>query len=130
MPIWTSLVTLLICAYYLWVGLLVGKTHQQVKIPAPAMSGAPLLERAYRVQANAVEFAPLLFPSLWLAAFWTSDVFAAVFGLMWIVGRILYARGYMEEASKRGPGFGVQATAVAVLWLMALGGIIAKLVHG
>lgn len=130
MLIYTSFVTLLMAAYYLYVGLMVGKTRQKLGISAPLMSGHPELERALRVQANAVEFAPIVLPSLWLAAYWTSDVFAALLGLVWIAGRILYARTYLEAANKRTLGFMIQATATAVLWLMALGGIVLKLVHG
>ena len=130
MLIYTSFVTLLVSGYYLGVGMMVGSTRQKAGLPAPAMSGNAELERALRVQANAVEFAPILFPALWLAAFWTSDLFAALLGLVWIVGRVIYARAYLQAANKRTLGFMVQGFATIVLWLMALGGIVMKLVHG
>ena len=130
MLIYTSFVTILVSAYYLGVGLLVGKARQKFGISAPLMTGAPEVERALRVQANAVEFAPIVFPALWLAAYWTSDVYAALLGLVWVIGRIIYAKTYMDAANKRTLGFMIQMTATAVLWLMALGGIVMKLVHG
>jgi glutathione S-transferase len=130
MLIYTSFVTILVSAYYLGVGLLVGKARQKFGISAPLMTGAPEVERALRVQANAVEFAPIVFPALWLAAYWTSDVYAALLGLVWVIGRIIYAKTYMDAANKRTLGFMIQMTATTVLWLMALGGIVMKLVHG
>ena len=130
MLIYTSFVTILMSAYYLGVGLLVGKARQKFGISAPLMTGAPEVERALRVQANAVEFAPIVFPALWLAAYWTSDVYTALLGLVWVIGRIIYAKTYMDAANKRTLGFMIQMTATTVLWLMALGGIVMKLVHG
>ena len=129
MLIYTSFVTLLMAAYYLGIGIFVGKTRAKFGLPAPAMSGNADVERALRVQGNAVEFAPIVFPALWLAAYWTSDVFAALLGLVWILGRIIYAKTYMEAANKRTLGFVIQTTATGVLWLMALGGVLIKAVH-
>ncbi|OIQ69193.1 MAPEG family protein [mine drainage metagenome] len=56
------------------------------------------------------------------AIFW-NDRIAAITGLVWIVGRILYALGYVADPSKRELGFMVQSLAVAVLLFGALGKI-------
>jgi len=130
LPVYTSLVTLLIAVYYLWVGLHVGMVRGKVKIPAPAMSGEPLLERAIRVQMNAVEFAPVILPGLWLAALWMSDVWAAAFGLVWVVARVAYMRLYMANPSSRGPAFGAQFLAAVILVGMAFAGVVLKLLNG
>jgi len=45
---------------------------------------------------------------------------AAGLGLVFIVGRALYFRGYTAEASKRGTGFAVGALAQIVLLLGSL----------
>ena len=68
--------------------------------------------------------------ALWLFAYYVSDIGAAVLGLIWIGGRILYMVSYSEAANKRGPGFGIQATACGVLLVGALIGIISSIVHG
>ena len=44
--------------------------------------------------------------------------------MVWILGRILYVRGYVMDARKRAPGFLIQAAATAVLLLGALGRLI------
>jgi len=73
---------------------------------------------------------PIFLPSLWLYAIYISDPFAAVLGLVWIVGRILYMTGYTQAAKKRRMGFGIQALATGVLLFGALGAIVWRLVHG
>lgn len=124
LPIYTSLVTLLIVLYYLWVGIYVSMVRGKVKIPAPAVSGDPLLERAIRVQMNAVETAPAILPALWLAAIWMSDIWAAAVGLVWVLARVAYLTMYMSNPASRGPAFGAQFFAILILIGMAFAGII------
>jgi glutathione S-transferase len=122
LPVYTSLVTLLIALYYLWVGVHVGLVRGKVKIAAPAVTGDPLLERALRVQMNAVESAPVILPALWLAALWLSDPWAAGFGVLWLLARLVYLRMYMANPASRGPAFGVQFLAMLALIGMAFAG--------
>jgi glutathione S-transferase len=126
----TALVTCLAILFYFFTGIQVSRARAAFGIKAPAMSGNPDFERVFRVQMNTLEWMPIFLPSLWLFAFYISDPVAAVLGLVWIAGRVLYLTGYSQAANKRGPGFGVQATAAIVLWLGALGAIIWRLVHG
>ncbi len=95
----------------------------KVKIAAPAVTGDPMLERAIRVQMNAVEYAPAILPALWLAALWLSDPWAAAVGLVWLVARLVYLRLYMGNRASRGPAFGVQFLALLVLIGMAFAGL-------
>ena len=99
-------------------------------VAAPATTGNPDFERAFRVQMNTLEWMPIFLPLLWLFAFYVSDVWAAALGVLWIVGRALYMRGYATAAEKRGPGFGVQATACAILLIGDFIAIVARLAHG
>jgi uncharacterized membrane protein YecN with MAPEG domain len=128
LPIYTSLVTLLIALYYLWAGVYVGIVRGKVKIVAPAVTGDPLLERAIRVQMNAVETAPAILPALWLAALWMSDLWAAVVGLVWVLARVAYGSLYMANPASRGPAFGVQFFAVLILVGMGLVGVVMALI--
>ncbi len=130
LPIYTSIVTLLIAGYYLWVGIHVSLVRGRVKIPAPAVSGDPLLERAIRVQMNAVEYAPAILPALWLAALWVSDLWAAVTGLVWVLARVAYLSLYMSNPASRGPAFGAQFLAILILIGMGLVGALMALFQG
>ncbi len=123
MPHRTALVTLIAVAVYFATGLLVARARRATGIKAPATSGHPDLERAMRIQMNMLEWMPIFLPALWLAALYVSDTWAAVVGVVWIVGRALYIRGYLEAADKRGTGFLIQLAAAMVLWFIALYGV-------
>ena len=126
----TALVTCLAIALYFFTSIRVAKARAAFGIKAPAITGHPDFERVFRVQINTLEWLPIFLPSLWLFAIYISDPVAAVIGLVWIVGRILYMTGYSQAAEKRGRGFGIQAMATIVLWLGAVGAIVWRLVHG
>ena len=121
---WVALVTIAAILVYFWMGLNVGRARGKTGIAAPAMTGDPYLERTVRVQANTLEWLPIFLVGLWLFALYWNDLVAASLGVVWIVGRILYALGYMREAGKRELGFMIQALAAAVLLFGALGRIV------
>jgi glutathione S-transferase len=127
-----AIVTLLALLLYLYIGIRVGRARSKFGIQAPAVTGNPDFERAYRVQVNTLEWLPMYLVSLWLfAVAWGSDIIAAAIGLVWVLGRILYLTGYSRAAEARGPGFGIQAITTLVLMLGALGKIIWQVVqHG
>src|ERR1700731_970761 len=125
----TALITCLAVAFYFSTSVLVAKARATYGVKAPAISGNPDFERVFRVQMNTLEWMPIFLPSLWLFAIYVSDTFAAVLGLIWIAGRILYLTGYSQAASKRGRGFAIQAAAATILWLGALGAIVWRLIH-
>jgi uncharacterized membrane protein YecN with MAPEG domain len=111
---------------YLWTVIGVGAARRKSGIKAPTMTGDPLLERAVRVQANTLEWLPIFLPSLWLChLFWQpqdqTGIIVAAIGVVWIVGRILYALGYVVDPSKREMGFLIQFLASIALLLGALG---------
>jgi glutathione S-transferase len=123
---YVAIVSLLALLVYFWMGLRVGGARRKSGIAAPQMTGDPILERHIRVQANTLEWLPLFLPPLWLfALFWRTEdptgAIAAAIGLVWIVGRILYALGYVADPAKREMGFLIQALATAVLLFGALG---------
>jgi glutathione S-transferase len=125
----TALVTCLAILFYFFTTIKVARARVAFGIKAPAISGNPDFERVFRVQMNTLEWMPIFLPSLWLFAFYISDSIAAVLGLIWIAGRILYMTGYSQAAEKRGTGFGIQALATFILLLGTLGAIVWRLVH-
>lgn len=116
-----AIVTLVSLLVYVWMIFRIGGARRRTGIDAPAMIGDPELERHLRVQANTVEWLVIYLPSLWLFAIYWNDLFAAAAGVVWIVGRILYALGYAADAKKRELGFVIQMLATAVLLFGALG---------
>ena len=119
-----SIVTLLSVLIYVTMGIRVGAARTKAGIPAPAMTGDPVLERTIRAHYTPLEWLPVYLAGLWLFAIYWSDMAAAALGVVWIIGRIVYVRGYVAAAEKRGPGFGIQAVATAFLVFGALGRLV------
>jgi uncharacterized membrane protein YecN with MAPEG domain len=127
---WTALVSLLALLTYFWMASQVPRARIKCGISAPAMTGDPLLERTIRAHYNTLEWLPIFLVSLWLFAIYWSELVAAAVGVVWVLGRIVYAVGYYAAAERREPGFIIQAVATAVLLFGALGKIVYGLATG
>ena len=120
----TAAVTLVSLLVYFWMGLRVGQGRSRFGVSAPATTGHPDFERLFRAHQNTLEWLPVYLASLWLFAFYVSELWAAILGLLWIVGRVIYGVSYAKAAEARSTGFMIQALAVAVLLFGALIGLI------
>lgn len=129
---WVGLVTLAALLFYFYTGTLVARMRGKHKVPAPAMTGHPEVERALRVQGNTLEWLPLFLVTFWMcAAMWPQwSWVVALIGVVWIVGRFLYMQGYIQDPSKRSQGFLIQGIAVLLLFIGSLVGVIMSLVNG
>lgn len=116
-----AIVTLASLLVYVWMILRIPGARRRTGIDAPAMTGHPELERHLRIQANTVEWLVIYLPSLWLFAIYWNDLFAAAMGVVWMIGRVVYALGYAADPKKREVGFAIQALATAILLFGALG---------
>jgi glutathione S-transferase len=124
----TALVTLLAIAFYFFTIMNVSRSRASTGIKVPATSGHPDFERAFRIQANTLEWMPIFLPALWLFAIYIGDAIAAGIGAVWIIGRVVYFIGYSKAAAKRGPGFAIQGIAAIALWAGALGAVVLRMV--
>jgi glutathione S-transferase len=128
----TAIVTVLALLFYFWTGFNVGRMRGKHNINAPAMTGAPEFERSVRVQMNTLEWLVVFLPLLWMATMYFSPSMTMawlswlppVFGLIWILGRILYMTGYMQAPEKRSNGFLIAGLAVVGLLIMTIVGIV------
>ena len=111
----TAWVTLAVLGVYFWTGVMAGWARGKYKVMAPSMDGPLPFQSAQRVQANTLEQLPLVLAPLWLCAIYLGDAWAAGGGLLWCVGRILYALGYYRDPAKREFGFIVGMTACGAL---------------
>lgn len=121
MLVWTSFATLLSLVVYFATLIRTGAARQKYNVPAPAMTGDPIFERHYRVQANTLESLIWYLPSLWIFGVYWGDRIAAALAALWIVGRIIYMFAYVAEPKSRSLGFGLSALAGIVL---LIGGIV------
>lgn len=121
------LITILALIQYFRMGIAVGAARGKFNIKAPATTGNPDFERILRVQMNTLEALPMFLGSMWLFAMYINPLLAGLLGIVWIIGREMYAIGYTKAAEQRSAGFGVQAIATIIMTLGALAGIIAAM---
>ncbi|MDX2142261.1 MAG: MAPEG family protein [Rhodospirillaceae bacterium] len=122
----TAIVTALGLLVYVWVTLKVGGARAKYGVKAPSIDGPPDFQRVFRVQQNTLEQVALFVPALWLFAAAWGDMAAAIVGIFWPVGRVLYAVTYYQAAEKRGAGFGLTFLPSAILLLGGLAGAVMK----
>ena len=129
--LWSAAITVLALLVYMYMIINVGVARGKTGIEAPAMTGAPQLERAVRVHSNTLEGMPLFLVGLWLATIYFSPSFPVVawlpaaLGLVWCVGRIMYMQGYMAAPEKRSTGYLISAVPMLVNLILAIIGIVA-----
>jgi glutathione S-transferase len=121
---YVSLVTLLVVILNLWFGIKVGLTRGEIK--APATTGSPEFERAQRVHKNTIEQMVVFLPSLWLAVPVFGDLYTALIGCVWLVGRVLYALAYWADKD-RSFGFNLTFMPSIVLLIIALYSVISAI---
>jgi uncharacterized membrane protein YecN with MAPEG domain len=107
---------------------LCGQARGRFEVPAPATTGHAIYERYFRVQMNTIEQLVLFLPGLFVFAWYVSEPWAAAMGGVFLVGRALYARGYVQDPARRGPGFGLTLLANLVLVVGTLLGAVLRLV--
>lgn len=122
----TALATLLVLVVYAAFGTVVSRARGIYGVAAPAVSGNPDFERRYRVQMNTLEQLPIVLPLLWLTAATVGDLWAALAGLVWSVGRIIYARAYYVAAAKRDIGFTISAVPVLAMFAAVIVAIVLR----
>ena len=122
----SAVVTVLAVVLGLYTMTLVGRMRGKHGVQAPAVTGAPEFERAFRVQMNTLEQSVLFLPLLWLATLYPvlSGYLAPGLGLIWLIGRFLYASGYMADPAKRSSGFLIAGVALIGLLVLSLVGIV------
>ena len=123
-----ALITALTVVLMFGTAMNVGRCRAKYKVNAPASFGHPIFDCAFRVQMNTLENAVMFLPALWLFAVYVSVQWSGILGAAWLVGRVLYWKGYMEEPKKRGPGYGISFFALIGLIIGALVGVVLKLV--
>jgi uncharacterized membrane protein YecN with MAPEG domain len=108
--------------------VMTGQARGRFGVAAPATAGHPIFERYFRVQMNTLEQLVLFLPGLAVFSWTVSERWAAAMGVVFIVGRALYARGYIQDPAKRGPGFLLTLIANGVLVIGGLVGALLRLV--
>ncbi|MFN7753350.1 MAG: MAPEG family protein [Pseudomonadota bacterium] len=119
-----DLVALIALLQFFLFAVRVGRARIRYGIQAPATSGHEMFERAYRVQMNTLELLVLFIPALYIAAAYWPQTPVAACGAVYLLGRAVYQRAYMEAPEARGLGFLLSIGPCLVLMLAALVGAV------
>ena len=93
-----------------------------------ACSGDEGFERLFRVQQNTLEQLIVFVPASFAFAQFVSPVWAPILGVIFIVGRFLYAAEYVKEPKTRTLGFALTFLPNAALLVGALIGVVIKII--
>lgn len=119
-----ALVTIAALFFYGYTIFQVGQMRRKHNVVAPATTGAPEFDRAFRVQMNTLESLVIFLPLVWLAGTYFNRWVAVILGIVWIVGRVLYMQGYMESPERRETGAIMAGAALAIMGVVSILGVI------
>lgn len=125
----TLIVLLALVQYLVFTGQ-AGMARARGKVEAPACSGDETFERRFRVQQNTLEQLVVFVPGMLIFANVASAAWAVVPGVVFLVGRALYARAYVRDPKRRGPGMVLTFLANATLVGGALVAVLSALLRG
>jgi glutathione S-transferase len=127
---YVDIVTVLAVLQFIVFGFRVGRARGKYGVKAPATTGNEIFERFFRIQQNTLEQLVGFIPGIYLFSRYFSPLWAAALGVIYLVGRQIYAATYAQEPSKRSLGYGLSFLPVAVLLIGGLIGAVWHLVHG
>lgn len=98
-----------------------GMARGKFDVPAPSHEGPEEYTRYVRAHLNTLEHLVLFLPGLWLFSMAVSPLWAAGIGMLWPIGRLLYALGYYRAPEKRTIGLLIS---MPPIYIFVLGSII------
>ncbi len=99
-----------------------GMARMRFEVPAPSHDGPEEYQRYVRAHINTLEHLALFLPGIWLFAFAVSPLWAAGLGVLWPVGRLMYAPGYYKNADSRRLGLYISMPPIYIFVLGSLVG--------
>jgi hypothetical protein len=121
---YVDIVTILAVLQFIVFAAKVAGARGRFGVKAPATTGNEIFERYFRVQQNTLEQLLGLLPGLYLFSRYWSPLYAAALGIIYLVGREVYAATYVKDPAKRSAGFGLSILPILILLVGALIGAI------
>ena len=124
-----GIVSALALLVYYYTLFKAGMARGRFNVAAPSHEGPEEYQRYVRAHLNTLEHLVLFLPGLWLFAFAVSPLWAAGMGIIWPIGRLMYARGYYENADRRRLGLYLSMPPIYIFVLGSLIGFGLQLVR-
>jgi uncharacterized membrane protein YecN with MAPEG domain len=126
---YVDIVTALALLQFIVFGIKVARARALYGVKAPAISGNEIFERFFRVQQNTLELLIVFLPGLYLFSFHVSPLWAAALGVVFLVGREVYAASYVKNPAARSLGFSLSMLPAMTLVLGGFVGAVLQLVR-
>jgi len=127
---YVDIVTVLALLQFIVFGFRVGGARGKYGVKAPAITGNEIFERFFRVQQNTLEQLIVFVPALYLFSRYLNPLWAAALGLVYLIGREIYAATYVKDPAKRSMGYGLTFLPMVILLAGGLIGAVRLLFHG
>ena len=125
---YVAIVTVLALIQFLLLGFLVATARGKYGVAAPAVSGNETFERYFRVHVNTLEQLIVFLPSMWICTRYMDPRWVAAVGLLYVVGRIVYAISYIRDPKSRSLGFLLTSLPTIFYFVVILYGAIGRLI--
>ncbi len=126
---YVDIVTALALIQFIVFAYQVGAARVKYGVKAPAIMGNEIFERHFRVQQNTLEHLIVLVPGLYLFSRYFDPRWAAGLGVVYLIGRQIYAAAYVKNPATRSFGYGLTFLPMAVLLAGAAFGAIRRLLY-
>jgi glutathione S-transferase len=124
---YVDIVTALALLQFMVFGFKVARARGRYGVAAPAVAGHQTFERYFRVQQNTLEQLIVFLPALFVFSHYYSPLVAAALGVIYLIGREIYAMTYVKDPKKREAGFLLTVLPMAVLIFGGLFGAVRQL---
>lgn len=127
---YVAIVSVLALAEYFLFGFLVATARGKYGVKAPAVAGHEMFERHFRVHMNTLEQLIVFLPSMWICTRYFDPRWVAALGLLFVIGRLVYAVSYVRDPRSRSLGFALTSIPTLIFMAAILYGAIGSLLIG
>jgi glutathione S-transferase len=125
---YVAIVTVLALGEFFLLGFLVATARGKYGVKAPAVTGNETFERYFRVHVNTLEQLIVFLPLMWICTRYFDPTWIAALGMLFVIGRIVYAVSYIRDPRSRSLGFALTSLPSIVYMIAILYGAIGRLV--
>ena len=125
-----TIIVLIALLEYLYFTGRVGANRGKLGIEAPATTGHPEWECMYRIQQNTLEQLIVFIPAIYAFYVYVSETWVWLPGAMFVLGRLIYSVGYLNQPGKRALGMVMTFFTNVLMVLIILGMLVWKALSG
>ncbi len=123
-----ALLIILAVLQFMAFSFLVGPARVKYEVKAPATTGNEDWQRRFRVHQNTMEQLVAFVPAIYLCAVYANQTVAIVCGVIYLIGRCIYAYTYIKDPKTRALGMILSFFPTLAMVLAALGGVLMNVV--